>query len=331
MRWWGWGDPGPPAGAARARARLSRARPSASRERPRPPVALEQRALAPASLGEARARGAARDRRRRGRARRPRANASLHAAGKGYPDLVRLRAGEPEGAPDAVVLPGGHEQVRALLELCARASLAVVPFGGGTSVVGGVAPLRGEHAGVVALDMRRMGERARARPRVAHGHACRPACALRRSSATWRARAHARALPAVLRVRLARRLRGDALGRTGLERLRRDRADGARPARSRRRRGEIELPAIPASAAGPGAAPAAGRLGGHAGGDQRALAARARGAARARLRGRLLRGLRRRRGGAARARPGARACPTWRGCPTSRRRACRSRSPARVA
>ncbi len=45
-----------------------------------------------------------------------------------------------------------------MLELCARASLAVVPFGGGTSVVGGVAPLRGEHGGVVALDMRRMGE-----------------------------------------------------------------------------------------------------------------------------------------------------------------------------
>ncbi len=80
----------------------------------------------------------------------------LHAAGKGYPDLVRLRAGEPEGAPDAVVYPAGHEQLRALLELCARASLAVVPFGGGTSVVGGVAPLRGEHGGVLALDMSRM-------------------------------------------------------------------------------------------------------------------------------------------------------------------------------
>ncbi len=81
----------------------------------------------------------------------------LHAAGKGYPDLVRLRAGEPEGAPDAVLHPSTHEQVRAVLELCARASVAVVPFGGGTSVVGGVAPLRGEHSGVVSLDMARMG------------------------------------------------------------------------------------------------------------------------------------------------------------------------------
>ncbi len=77
----------------------------------------------------------------------------LHAAGKGYPDLVRLRAGQPEGAPDAVLYPHSHQQLRALLELCARQSLAVVPFGGGTSVVGGVAPLRGEHSAVLALDM----------------------------------------------------------------------------------------------------------------------------------------------------------------------------------
>ena len=82
----------------------------------------------------------------------------LHAAGKGYPDLVRMRAGTPEGAPDAVVFPRSHEQVMALLRACASASLAVVPFGGGTSVVGGVAPLSGEHAAVVALDTRRMAD-----------------------------------------------------------------------------------------------------------------------------------------------------------------------------
>jgi alkyldihydroxyacetonephosphate synthase len=80
-----------------------------------------------------------------------------HAAGRGYPDLVRLRAGEPEGAPDAVVYPSGHEQLRALLELCGRSAIAVVPFGGGTSVVGGVSPLRGEQRAVLALDTGRMG------------------------------------------------------------------------------------------------------------------------------------------------------------------------------
>ncbi len=86
-----------------------------------------------------------------------------HAAGKGYPDLVRLRAGTPAGAPDAVLYPSSHEQLRALLAACSRLSLALVPFGGGTSVVGGVEPLRGSHRAVVALDMERDGERARAR------------------------------------------------------------------------------------------------------------------------------------------------------------------------
>jgi alkyldihydroxyacetonephosphate synthase len=77
--------------------------------------------------------------------------------GRGYPDLVRVRAGAPEGAPDAVVYPAGHEQVRALLDLCAESRIAVVPFGGGTSVVGGVSPLRGEQQAVIALDLGRMG------------------------------------------------------------------------------------------------------------------------------------------------------------------------------
>ena len=66
-----------------------------------------------------------------------------HAAGRSYPDLVRLRAGDASGAPDAVVLPGPREEVAAMLAACADERVAVVPFGGGTSVVGGVEPLRG--------------------------------------------------------------------------------------------------------------------------------------------------------------------------------------------
>jgi alkyldihydroxyacetonephosphate synthase len=81
-----------------------------------------------------------------------------HAAGKGYPDLIRLRAGAPEGAPDAVLHPRSRDELRGLLSACARLSLAVVPFGGGTSVVGGVEPLRGAHHGVIAVDMARMAD-----------------------------------------------------------------------------------------------------------------------------------------------------------------------------
>jgi alkyldihydroxyacetonephosphate synthase len=80
----------------------------------------------------------------------------LHAAGKAYPDLVRQRSGDAEDAPDAVVLPGSHEEVRAVLDACGRHGVAVVPFGGGTSVVGGVEPLRGDFAGVVALDLAKL-------------------------------------------------------------------------------------------------------------------------------------------------------------------------------
>jgi alkyldihydroxyacetonephosphate synthase len=80
----------------------------------------------------------------------------LHAGGKSTPDLLRRRSGDALGAPDAVVLPGGSGEVGEVLALCARRKLAVVPFGGGTSVVGGVEPLRGPFAGVVTLDLRRL-------------------------------------------------------------------------------------------------------------------------------------------------------------------------------
>ena len=76
--------------------------------------------------------------------------------GKSTPDLLRLRAGEADDAPDAVVLPSAHEEVLELVRACAEHRVAVVPFGGGTSVVGGLEPRREGFAAVVALDLRRM-------------------------------------------------------------------------------------------------------------------------------------------------------------------------------
>ena len=154
MRWWGWGqDAQPPLLGASTMAFLREHVGVA--ERPRPPVALANVRLAPTRLSDS---ALAELRKVLGsdHVRVEHAERVLHAAGKGYPDLVRVRAGEPEGAPDAVVYPGEHAQLGALLEHCARNSLAVVPFGGGTSVVGGLAPLHGEHAAVLALDTSRM-------------------------------------------------------------------------------------------------------------------------------------------------------------------------------
>lgn len=79
-----------------------------------------------------------------------------HAGGKSTVDLLRRRAGDVADSPDAVVLPADHEQVLAVLGVCAQHRVAVVPFGGGTSVVGGVEPLRGDFDAVVALDLRRL-------------------------------------------------------------------------------------------------------------------------------------------------------------------------------
>jgi alkyldihydroxyacetonephosphate synthase len=79
-----------------------------------------------------------------------------HAGGKSYLDLVRMRAGTPRGAPDAVVYPASHEQVLSVLEIAAAERVAVVPFGGGTSSVGGLEPLAGAQESVISLDLGRL-------------------------------------------------------------------------------------------------------------------------------------------------------------------------------
>jgi alkyldihydroxyacetonephosphate synthase len=76
-----------------------------------------------------------------------------HASGRGYADLARMRGGSLEAAPDAVVMPADAGALRRLLDVCAGEGIAVVPFGGGTSVVGGVEPLRGSHSRLISLDL----------------------------------------------------------------------------------------------------------------------------------------------------------------------------------
>jgi alkyldihydroxyacetonephosphate synthase len=82
---------------------------------------------------------------------------TTHTYGKAYQDVVRgFRAdfGEP---PDFVAAPTSAGEVRAVLDWACDEDVAVVPFGGGTSVVGGVeTDVSGDFRGVVSLDMRRM-------------------------------------------------------------------------------------------------------------------------------------------------------------------------------
>jgi alkyldihydroxyacetonephosphate synthase len=76
-----------------------------------------------------------------------------HASGRGYVDLARMRGGALDDAPDAVAMPADTAALRRLLDVCAAEDVAVVPFGGGTSVVGGVEPLRGAHQRLISLDL----------------------------------------------------------------------------------------------------------------------------------------------------------------------------------
>lgn len=80
-----------------------------------------------------------------------------HAVGRGYKDLIRFRSGTLYRAPDAILFPEDEPSIHRLLEFARRKRFAIVPFGGGTSVVGGVEPLADStYAATLTLDLRRM-------------------------------------------------------------------------------------------------------------------------------------------------------------------------------
>jgi len=78
-----------------------------------------------------------------------------HATGKGYKDLVRLRTARVEHVPDLVVYPEDEDSVPRLLDFAGRRRYAIIPFGGGTNVVGGL-DVHTEFAATIALDLRRL-------------------------------------------------------------------------------------------------------------------------------------------------------------------------------
>jgi alkyldihydroxyacetonephosphate synthase len=155
MRWWGWGVDGHDSPLPKAAAALLLEELGAGGALAAPPVALDRVELPDPALGaDSRARLAAAVGAEH--VRDDRVARVGHAAGRSYPDLVRLRRGRGLVAPDAVVYPVGHDEVAAVLAVCAQEAIAVIPFGGGTSVVGGVEPLRGPFAAAVSLDLARL-------------------------------------------------------------------------------------------------------------------------------------------------------------------------------
>ena len=160
----GWGPAGPST-TTEQDGDLSSAVPKAARRylakelgwtpRPTPPVAVAEIALTPSRLPEeARARFV--ELLGEENVRTDRESRLRRAGGKSYLDLLRRREGDASDAPDAVVLPGTTDETAALLTACSELGVVVVPFGGGTSVVGGLAGVDPDDRPSVALDLARM-------------------------------------------------------------------------------------------------------------------------------------------------------------------------------
>ncbi len=77
-----------------------------------------------------------------------------HALGKSFADTARMLMRDLRHPPDLVAFPKTEADVAALLDWASKANIAVIPFGGGSSVVGGVEADVGEgYAGVISLDL----------------------------------------------------------------------------------------------------------------------------------------------------------------------------------
>jgi alkyldihydroxyacetonephosphate synthase len=140
---WGWGyeDEQPGADALRATAAGLADHLGFGERDPELPVALEDVALPPPRLATPYAHDTW--------------SRAAHAQGRSYLDVVRGMRGEFPHPPDGVAFPGSEDELRAVLDWCGEYDVTVVPFGGGTSVVGGVDAIAGPgHAGVVAVNLR---------------------------------------------------------------------------------------------------------------------------------------------------------------------------------
>ena len=82
---------------------------------------------------------------------------AAHAYGRSFRDLVRAFRRDYSRAPDLVAFPRDEQDVAAVLEWCSAEGAAAIPFGGGSSVAGGVEPDVGDgYRGTVSIDLRRL-------------------------------------------------------------------------------------------------------------------------------------------------------------------------------
>ena len=84
---------------------------------------------------------------------------AAHTYGKSYPDYVRAMLGRFDCAPDVVAYPRDEAEIAAVMDWAGDVGASLAPFGGGSSVCGGVEHRRDErHKAAVTMDMRRLGK-----------------------------------------------------------------------------------------------------------------------------------------------------------------------------
>ncbi|AOP51860.1 MAG: FAD-binding oxidoreductase [Brevibacterium aurantiacum] len=157
MRWWGWGEDGHDGPVKPGAKKMLAATCGWPASVNLPPVELADVQLPEAELSaDARVRfeallGAE-------YVRDDHATRVSHSAGRSVPDLLRLRSGEVPFAPDAVLYPASEMEVDELLTICQDERIAVVPFGGGTSVVAGIDAFRQDFSSCVCISLARLDE-----------------------------------------------------------------------------------------------------------------------------------------------------------------------------
>jgi alkyldihydroxyacetonephosphate synthase len=81
----------------------------------------------------------------------------LHAYGRSFPDILRMWMRDVSNPPDLVAFPESEDEIAAIIDWAGRSNIAVIPFGGGSSVVGGVEPaVGGSYAATISLDLERL-------------------------------------------------------------------------------------------------------------------------------------------------------------------------------
>ncbi|MBT6326620.1 MAG: FAD-binding oxidoreductase, partial [Bdellovibrionales bacterium] len=76
-----------------------------------------------------------------------------HALGKSYYDMLKIRSSIIKYAPDIIVYPATVDQIQKIIQICTKNKIAIIPFGGGSSVVGGIDSRKGNNEYSCCIDL----------------------------------------------------------------------------------------------------------------------------------------------------------------------------------